>query len=77
VTLLVIVPGWGAACCAPTLKRSFLEFDCVGAVIDAHGTELAEEILAEQGVKVDVQHLLQLIQVHDGDLLRDPGIRGY
>ena len=44
------------------------------AVIDAHGTELAEEVLAQQSVEVHVKHLLKLVQVHDGDLLRDPHI---
>ena len=46
----------------------------MGAVIDAHGTELAEEVLAQQSVEVHVKHLLQLVEVHDGDLLRHPNI---
>ena len=46
----------------------------MGAVIDAHGTELAEEVLAQQSVEVHVKHLLQLVQVHDGDLLGHPHI---
>ena len=46
----------------------------MGAVIDAHGTELAEEVLAQQSVEVYVKHLLQLVQVHDGDLLGHPHI---
>ena len=46
----------------------------MGAVIDAHGTELAEEVLAQQSVEVHVKHLLQLVEVHDGDLLRKPNI---
>src|SRR5882762_10351394 len=52
----------------------FLELDQVGAVIDAHGTELAEEVLAQQSVEVHVKHLLELVEVHDGDLLRHPHI---
>ena len=46
----------------------------MGAVIDAHRTELAEEVLAQQSVEVHVKHLLQLVEVHDGDLLRKPNI---
>jgi hypothetical protein len=48
----------------------------VGAVVDAHGTELAEEILAKQSVKVHVKHLLQFVEIHDGNLLRGPNILG-
>jgi len=33
-------------------------------------------ILAEQGVKIHVQHLLQLVQVHDGNRLGCPRIGG-
>jgi hypothetical protein len=46
----------------------------VRVVIDAHGAELAEEILAQQSVEVHVKHLLKLGQVHDGDLLSGPHI---
>ena len=44
------------------------------AVVNPHGTELPQEVLAQQSVKVHVKHLLQLIEVHDGDLLRSPSI---
>jgi len=73
---LDILPGWGAACCALTWEVSglFLKLDQVGAVIDPNGTELAKEVLAEQSVEIHVKHLLQLAQVHDRDLLRNPYI---
>jgi len=53
---------------------SFLKFDHMRAVVDAYGAELAKEILAQQRVKLHVKHLLQLLQVHDGDLLCSPHI---
>jgi hypothetical protein len=48
----------------------------VRPVINPHRTELAEEVLAQQSVEVYVKHLLQFIEVHDGDLLRSPHILG-
>jgi hypothetical protein len=58
------------------LFTSFLKFNYVGPVINPHGTELAQEILAEQSVEFHVEHLLQLVQIHDGNLLRGPNILG-
>jgi len=54
----------------------FLQLDHVRPVINPHGTELAEEVLAKQSVKVHVKHLPQLVEVHDGNLLRSPHILG-
>ena len=44
------------------------------AVINPNRTELAEEVLTQQSVEIHVKHLLQLVQVHDGDLLSNPYI---
>jgi hypothetical protein len=53
-------------------RRSFLKFDHVRAVINPHGAKLAEDILTEQSIKIHVKHLLQLVQIHNGNLLRGP-----
>ena len=54
--------------------RSFLKFDYVRSIVNPYRAELAEEILAQQSVKIHVKHLLELVQVHDGDLLGGPCI---
>jgi len=51
-----------------------LQLDHVRAVVNPYGTELAEEVLAQQSVELHVKHLFQLVQVHDGNLLRSPHI---
>ena len=54
------LPALGRSLVRPysEISRLFLEFNDAGAVIDPHGTELAQEILAEQPVKIHVEHLL-------------------
>jgi hypothetical protein len=56
------------------IGRSFLKFDHVRVVVNSDGAELAKEVLPQQCVKLHVKHLLQLVQVHNGNLLRSPHI---
>ena len=41
-------------------------------VVDAHGAELLEDVLAEQAVEVQFEHAFQIFEVHDGDGLAEP-----
>src|ERR1700746_283319 len=47
----------------------FFEFDDVGAVVDADGTELAQDVLAEEAVKLGPDALREIVQIHDRDRL--------
>ena len=48
---------------------SFFEFDDVGAVVDADGTELAQDVLAEEAVKLGPDALREIVQIHHRDRL--------
>jgi hypothetical protein len=55
---------------------SVFELDHVGVVVDAHGVEFAQDIFAEEAVKLDAQHLAEAVKVHDGHVLTGPGVIG-
>jgi hypothetical protein len=41
-------------------------------VVDAHGAELAEDVLPEQAVEVQFEHAFQIFEVHHRDGLPEP-----
>jgi hypothetical protein len=48
----------------------------VGVVVDADGVEFAEDVLSEQAVERDAQHLAEAVEIHDGDPLTGPRVIG-
>src|SRR5882757_282762 len=56
--------------------QSVLEFDHVGVVVDPNGVEFAQDILADEAVKLDAQHLAEAVQIHDGHVLTGPRVIG-